>query len=49
LFVNAKAWEMPPAFEWKPDPLPNQVQNLLDDLDGFAAAPDDSRKRNWRS
>jgi len=29
-----------PPFEWKPDPLPNQVQNLLDDLDGFAAAPD---------
>src|SRR5262249_47858922 len=28
-----------PPFEWKPDPLPNQVQNLLDDLDGFAAAP----------
>src|SRR5437879_8195447 len=26
-----------PPFEWKPDPLPNQVQNLLDDLDGFAA------------
>src|SRR5207244_3991298 len=28
-----------PPFEWKPDPLPNQVQNLLDDLDGFTAAP----------
>jgi len=28
-----------PPFEWKPDPLPNQVQNLMDDLDGFAAAP----------
>jgi hypothetical protein len=29
-----------PPFEWKPDPLPNQVQNLLNDLDGFSAAPD---------
>jgi photosystem II stability/assembly factor-like uncharacterized protein len=29
-----------PLFEWKPDPLPNQVQNLLNDLDGFSAAPD---------
>jgi photosystem II stability/assembly factor-like uncharacterized protein len=28
-----------PPFEWKPDPLPNQVQDLLADLDGFAAAP----------
>jgi len=28
-----------PPFEWKPDPLPSQVQDLLDDLDGFAAAP----------
>jgi hypothetical protein len=28
-----------PPFEWKPDPLPNQVQDLLGDLDGFAAAP----------
>jgi predicted transcriptional regulator len=28
-----------PPFEWKPDPLPNQTQELLDDLDGFAAAP----------
>src|SRR5436305_6702206 len=33
-----------PSFEWKPDPLPNQVQNLLDDLDGFAAAPDGQQK-----
>ncbi len=33
-----------PPFEWKPDPLPNQVQNLLDDLDGFAAAPDGQQK-----
>jgi photosystem II stability/assembly factor-like uncharacterized protein len=29
-----------PPFEWKPDPLPNQVQSLLNDLDGFSAAPD---------
>ena len=28
-----------PPLEWKPEPLPNQVQNLLNDLDGFAAAP----------
>jgi photosystem II stability/assembly factor-like uncharacterized protein len=28
-----------PPFEWKPDPLPDQVQGLLGDLDGFAAAP----------
>ena len=28
-----------PPFEWKPDPLPNQVQGLLGDLDGFPAAP----------
>jgi hypothetical protein len=28
-----------PPFEWKPDPLPGQVQSLLRDLDGFWAAP----------
>ena len=28
-----------PPFEWKPDPLPNQVQSLLNDLDNFSAAP----------
>jgi len=28
-----------PPLEWKPEPLPNQVQDLLNDLDGFAAAP----------
>ncbi len=33
-----------PPFEWKPDPLPNQVQNLLDSLDGFAAAPGGQQK-----
>ena len=33
-----------PPFQWKPDPLPNQVQNLLDDLDGFVAAPDGQQK-----
>jgi hypothetical protein len=33
-----------PPFEWKPDPLPNQVQGLLDDLDGFAAAPSGHQK-----
>jgi hypothetical protein len=33
-----------PPFEWKPEPLPNQVQNLLSDLDGFTAAPDGQQK-----
>jgi hypothetical protein len=33
-----------PPFEWKPDPLPNQVQELLQDLDGFSAAPDGQQK-----
>ena len=33
-----------PPFEWKPDPLSNQVQNLLDDLDGFAVAPSAHQK-----
>jgi len=28
-----------PPLEWKPDPLPQQTQELLRDLDGFAAAP----------
>ena len=27
-----------PPFEWKPEPLPQQVQGLLRDLDGFWAA-----------
>jgi predicted transcriptional regulator len=33
-----------PPFEWKPDPLPNQVQDLLADLDGFVAAPSGQQK-----
>lgn len=33
-----------PPFEWKPDPLPEQVQGLLDDLDGFVGAPDGQQK-----
>jgi len=33
-----------PPFEWKPDPLPLQVQGLLQDLDGFAAAPGGQQK-----
>ena len=33
-----------PPFQWKPDPLPNQVQNLLDDLDGFTATPSAHQK-----
>src|SRR5258708_10754939 len=33
-----------PPFQWKPDPLPNQVQSLLGDLDGFAAAPGGQQK-----
>ncbi len=28
-----------PPLEWIPDPLPNRVQELLQDLDGFDAAP----------
>ena len=28
-----------PPFQWKPDPLPDQAQGLLGDLDGFSAAP----------
>jgi hypothetical protein len=33
-----------PPFEWKPDPLPDQVQGLLQDLDGFSAAPGGQQK-----
>ena len=33
-----------PPFEWKPDPLPSQVQNLMEDLDEFAAAPGAQQK-----
>ena len=33
-----------PPFEWKPDPLPDQVQGLLRDLDGFWAAPGGQQK-----
>jgi photosystem II stability/assembly factor-like uncharacterized protein len=33
-----------PPFEWKPEPLPGQVQDLLSDLDGFAAAPGGQEK-----
>jgi hypothetical protein len=33
-----------PPFEWKPGPLPDQVQGLLQDLDGFAAAPGGQQK-----
>ncbi len=33
-----------PPFEWKPDPLPDQAQNLLEDLDGFVAAPGSQQK-----
>ncbi len=33
-----------PPFEWKPKPLPDQVQGLLQDLDGFAAAPGGQQK-----
>ncbi len=28
-----------PPFEWLPAPLPSQVQALMEDIDGFAAAP----------
>jgi uncharacterized phage infection (PIP) family protein YhgE len=33
-----------PPFEWKPKPLLDQVQGLLQDLDGFAAAPGGQQK-----
>jgi photosystem II stability/assembly factor-like uncharacterized protein len=33
-----------PPLEWKPDPLPFQVQDLLSDLDGFSAAPGGQQK-----
>ena len=33
-----------PPFEWKPDPLPDQVQNLLEDQDGYVAAPNSQQK-----
>jgi photosystem II stability/assembly factor-like uncharacterized protein len=33
-----------PPFEWKPDPLPNQVQGLMRDIDGFWAAPGGQQK-----
>jgi len=44
-FVNAKGWKCGAASNGSPTPLPNQVQNLLDDLDGFAAAPSDTKKK----
>ena len=33
-----------PPLEWKPDPLPNRVQEVLQDLDGFDAAPGGQQK-----
>jgi photosystem II stability/assembly factor-like uncharacterized protein len=33
-----------PPFEWKPEPLPQQVQGLLRELDGFWAAPGGQQK-----
>jgi photosystem II stability/assembly factor-like uncharacterized protein len=33
-----------PPFEWKPEPLPAQVQDLMEDLDDFAAAPGAQQK-----
>jgi len=33
-----------PPLEWKPDPLTEQVQDLLEDLDGFVAAPGGQQK-----
>ncbi|HEU0370148.1 MAG TPA: hypothetical protein VFR42_13105, partial [Candidatus Acidoferrum sp.] len=33
-----------PPFEWRPDPLPSQVQDLMQDLDEFAAAPGGQQK-----
>jgi hypothetical protein len=28
-----------PPFIWRPDPLPERVQDLLDDVDGYSAVP----------
>jgi photosystem II stability/assembly factor-like uncharacterized protein len=33
-----------PPLVWKPDPLPEQAQSLLGDLDGFAGAPGGQQK-----
>jgi len=33
-----------PPFEWKPDPLPDQTQDLLENLDEFVAAPGGQQK-----
>jgi len=33
-----------PPLEWKPEPLPEQVQSLLGDLDGYAGAPGGQQK-----
>ena len=33
-----------PPFEWRPGPLPSQVQELMQDLDEFAAAPGGQQK-----
>jgi photosystem II stability/assembly factor-like uncharacterized protein len=33
-----------PPFEWKPDPLPSQVRDLMEDMDDFAAAPGSQQK-----
>ena len=33
-----------PPFVWKPEPLPNQAQGLMRDLDGFWAAPGGQQK-----
>ena len=33
-----------PPLEWKPDPLPSQVQELMGNLDDFAAAPGGQQK-----
>ena len=33
-----------PPLEWKPDPLPDQAQRLLQDLDGYSGAPGGQQK-----
>ena len=35
-----------PPFEWKPEPLPNQVQGLLSELDDVSTAPSSSQQ-DW--
>jgi photosystem II stability/assembly factor-like uncharacterized protein len=33
-----------PPLEWRPEPLPSQVQGLMEDIDGYSAAPGQQQK-----